>query len=178
MSLGRSQKGSQKRRATSLAVLIVLQALCAVFFVADVIGDVLNEDAGFLHLNLETLAALALCAGVVLMLIELRDMLRRMEVMDRGLQAARGEMSSLIEHHFTGWGLTVSEREVAMLVLKGFDNEAIAGIRGVATGTVRAQTAKIYAKAGVEGRAQLLSVFLDELLGKNAEPDHVTVDAR
>ena len=95
--------------------------------------------------------------------------------MDLGIRAARGDMASLISGFFDRWGLTPSEREVALLILKGFGNEAIAGLRGVAVGTVRAQSARIYAKAGVDGRAQLFSVFMEELLAdemasKPAEP--------
>ena len=37
-------------------------------------------------------------------------------------------------------------------------------MRGTAPGTVRAQCTSIYAKAGVDGRAQLFSVFMEELL--------------
>lgn len=158
----------QRRRIATLTLLIVVQALCALFFAVDVVGDFLSQEDGGLHLDLEALAAVALVAGVVLLLFELRDMLRRIEAMDRGLRAARGDMAELIERFFGRWGLTPSEREVAMLVLKGFDNDSIAGLRGVASGTVRAQTARVYAKAGVEGRAQLFSVFMEELL---AGPD-------
>lgn len=160
-----------RRRIAALSLLIVVQALCAVFFMADVVGDFLSAEDGGLHLDLEAMAALALCAGVALLLVELRDMLRRMDSMDRGLRAARGDMADLIERFFARWSLTPSEREVAMLVLKGFDNEAIAGMRGVAGGTVRAQTARIYAKAGVDGRAQLFSVFMEELLTDPGDRD-------
>lgn len=159
----------QESRIATLAAVILVQGLCAMFFVADVIGDAVDGTyGGGLHLDLETIAAAALCLGVGLMLIELRDMLRRIEVMDRGLRAARGDMAGLIERFFRRWGLTPSEREVALLILKGFDNASIAGLRGVASGTVRAQTARVYAKAGVEGRAQLFSVFMEELL---ADPE-------
>jgi len=34
---------------------------------------------------------------------------------------------------------------------------------------VRAQCAKIYAKAGVDGRSQLLSVFLEELFAQGMD---------
>lgn len=167
-TLSGARTGIQRRRIVTLTVLIVVQALCALFFVIDVASDFHERDDGGMHLELEALAALVLVAGVVLMLFELRDMLRRIEAMDRGLRAARGDMAELIDRFFGRWGLTPSEREVAMLVLKGFDNESIAGLRGVASGTVRAQTARVYAKAGVEGRAQLFSVFMEELL---AGPD-------
>lgn len=171
MRSGFFRRGAQERRAATLAVLIVLQALCAVFFLSDVVHDFLEHDAGGLHLNVESLAALALTAGVVLMMVELRDILRRMEKMDRGIKAARGDMSDLICCFFDNWGLTPSEREVALLILKGFDNDAIASLRGVASGTVRAQTTRIYAKADVDGRAQLFSIFMEELLA-TPQDDH------
>ena len=51
-----------------------------------------------------------------------------------------------------------------MLILKGFDNDTIAEFRGTAVGTIRAQSTRVYAKAGVDGRAQLFSILLEELL--------------
>jgi len=78
-------------------------------------------------------------------------------------------MAAVIEGFFDKWALTPSERDVALLVLKGIDNETIASLRGTAPGTVRAQCARIYQKADVDGRAQLFSVFLEELLA--VEPD-------
>ncbi|MDO5704990.1 MAG: cytochrome b/b6 domain-containing protein [Paracoccus sp. (in: a-proteobacteria)] len=70
--------------------------------------------------------------GIVLLMIELRELLRRTEAMDRGIRAARGEMDTLIDSFFTRWGLTPSERDAALLILKGFDNDAITGLRGTA----------------------------------------------
>jgi DNA-binding CsgD family transcriptional regulator len=83
---------------------------------------------------------------------------------------------TFIENFFERWTLTPSEREVALLVLKGFDNETIADLRDTAQGTVRAQDTKIYAKARVDGRAQLLSIFVEELLDGGVQPDHLDGD--
>ena len=63
-------------------------------------------------------------------------------------------------------GLTMAEREVGMLALKGIDLAEIARLRGSAQGTVRAQMTRIYAKAGVSGRAQFAAWFVEELLGE------------
>ncbi|AUH34832.1 helix-turn-helix transcriptional regulator [Paracoccus tegillarcae] len=166
MRYSTSLSNPAERRAATLAALIVVLALCAAFFIGDVIGDLRRDGVGW-HISLELFTTAALGTGVVLLMIELRDMLRRMDSLDRGIRAARGEMAKLIDSFFQGWGLTPSERDVGLLILKGFDNEAIAGLRGVAVGTVRAQSARIYAKAGVDGRAQLFSIFMEELL---AEP--------
>lgn len=157
-----------ERRAVTLAALIVVLVTCAVFFIYDVIGD-LREDGPGWHISLEMLTTGALCIGVVLMMVELREMLRRMDSLNRGIRAARGDMAGLIDQLFAGWGLTPSEREVAMLILKGFDNQSIADLRGVAVGTIRAQSTRIYAKAGVDGRAQFFSIFMEELLADPAD---------
>jgi len=41
---------------------------------------------------------------------------------------------------------------------------------------VRAQCAKIYAKAGVDGRSQLLSVFLEELFAQGMDGEIKTAE--
>jgi DNA-binding CsgD family transcriptional regulator len=113
---------------------------------------------------LELVAALALVAGVIFLSVELRRLLARVAMLDRHMRAARGEMAEVIDGFFTEWSLTPSERDVALMVLKGIDNDTIANLRGTAPGTVRAQCTAVYAKAGVDGRAQLFSVFMEELL--------------
>lgn len=157
---------ARDHRAGTLAAIIAVQALCAVFFLGDVITDALTGQGGpiEMHLGLEALAAMALIAGVLAMMLELRRVIDRMEAMDRGLRLARGEVATLVEGFFERWGLTPSERDVAMMILKGLDNDEIARLRGTAPGTVRAQSAKVYAKSGVEGRAQLFAFFMEELM--------------
>lgn len=154
-----------ERRAVTLAAIIVAQALCALFFVADVLLDLRAlGPRDSLHLAAETAAAVALSVGVIYLMVELRRLLTRMDSMETGLRAARGEMADVVAGFFDTWGLSAAERDVALLLLKGLDNETIAGLRGTAKGTVRAQTAAIYGKAGVDGRAQLISLLLEELL--------------
>lgn len=160
-----------RRRAYLLAALIVANVLCAFFFLVDVISDFesfTSEDAP--HLRVEAFAAAVLVLGTGFLMYELRRLLQRNAAMETGLRAARGEMGAVIDRFFAEWGLSAAERDVAMFLLKGLDNEAIARLRGTAAGTVRAQSASIYAKAGVDGRSQLMSVFLEELLGEGLPP--------
>ena len=70
----------------------------------------------------------------------------------------------MIETQFDDWRLTPAERDVGMLALKGLDVAEIASLRSAAQGTVRAQLTRIYAKAGVSGRAQFASWFVEDLL--------------
>ena len=153
-----------------LAAIILLQALSALFFVGDVIIDLYEGDhLDNIHLVLEGFAALTLTIGVLYLMSELRNLLNHMAAMELGLRAARGDMVKLIEDFFDQWRLTPSEREIALLVLKGINNSSIAQMRGTAQSTVRAQCTRIYAKADVDGRAQLLSVFMEELLHAEKE---------
>jgi DNA-binding CsgD family transcriptional regulator len=73
----------------------------------------------------------------------------------------------LLEQSFTQWSLTPAERDVAFFVLKGFSTTEIAGFRNTSEGTVKAQTNAIYRKAGVTGRGQLMSLFIDDLIADN-----------
>lgn len=155
----------QERRAATLAAVILAQGVSAAFFLADLATDLATGDhLDDLHMILEMIATLALIAGGLALMHELRALLVRMHEMQEGLRAARGEMSGVIGRFFDAWGLTPSERDVALLILKGLENKEIAAVRGAAPGTVRAQSARVYAKAGVSGRAQLFSVFMEELL--------------
>ncbi|RMF36335.1 MAG: LuxR family transcriptional regulator [Alphaproteobacteria bacterium] len=160
----------QRRRASLLVAIIVVQAICAIFFIGDLVGDFQDKATNDpLQLALETAATIALAAGVVYLSFELRDLLMRMKSMELGLRAARGEAQKMLGEFFEQWGLTPSERDVALFILKGLDNDAIAQMRGTAPSTVRVQAARVYAKAGVSGRAQLFSVFMDELLAGERE---------
>jgi len=84
--------------------------------------------------------------------------------LQRTADIARGAFGDLIAESFDAWGLTPSEREVAMLAIKGFTNAEIARITGKAEGTVKAQSNAVFRKAGVAGRVQLICHFTETLL--------------
>ncbi|MBO1925069.1 LuxR C-terminal-related transcriptional regulator [Thiomicrorhabdus sp. 6S3-12] len=76
----------------------------------------------------------------------------------------RGEFSKLIQHQLTEWQLTPSEKEVALLLLKGLSLEEIAQIRNTKEKTVRQQASNLYKKAAVSGRHELTAFFFEDLL--------------
>jgi DNA-binding CsgD family transcriptional regulator len=75
-------------------------------------------------------------------------------------QALAG-LGAAIDAQFTAWGLTPSEREVALLVLKGHGHKEIAVRTGRSERTVRQHAASAYGKAGLGGRAELAAFFLE-----------------
>jgi DNA-binding CsgD family transcriptional regulator len=126
------------------------------------------------HLVFEMLVALALALGVAFGVMVLRQTLEDMRAQDVALATARGALADVIAAQFTDWGLTPAERDVGFLALKGLDVAEIAEMRGAAAGTVRAQLTRIYAKAGVSGRAQFAAWFVEDLLGEGLDIDAAT----
>lgn len=151
------------RQVMLVAAIVVVQAVAAVFFVADALGDV-SEDGVTRHIAIETLIAVALLGGVVLGAWHTRVLLAQARRRERALAVASGALSEHIAERFHEWGLTAAESEVALFALKGCDAAEIARLRHASPGTVRAQLSRIYSKAEVDSRAALVSLFIDDLL--------------
>ena len=68
------------------------------------------------------------------------------------------------------------------MAIKGHSNAEIAGILEKAEGRVKAQCNAVFRKAGVSGRAQLLSAFVEDMLGEPllqpAEPEPTPAEQR
>jgi len=69
-----------------------------------------------------------------------------------------------IDQQLTKWKLTISEKEVAFLLLKGLSLKEIADVRKTTEKTARVQSMAVYAKAGISGRSELSAYFLEDLL--------------
>ena len=149
-------------------IVLVVQALCAIFFVSDIVFSVFGiyaqpiswQTREFLELGAAAGLILGVFVGAWLWVRTFRDQ-RRAEVR---LARAAGAFLDLMEERFTEWGLTPAEREVALFAIKGFSTTEIAELRQTSEGTVKAQTNALYRKAGVSGRPQLLSLFIDDLI--------------
>lgn len=151
-----------------LALVLLVQVLCAGFFVAQILISVLGLPIGpfswTFHELVELGAAFGLLLGVGLGAIALRSARARSEKAEQALRRARSAFRDVLDERFSDWDLTPAERDVALFAIKGFSTQDIAGLRGVSDGTIKAQTNAIYRKAGVTGRPQLLSLFIDELV--------------
>lgn len=173
-------------RNTALAALILLQLVCAGFFVYDILIALFRLPVPPISWQLyemfEIGAAAGLILGVLVGMLALRQSVAETARIRSRLRAAQGAFMELLEESFDEWGLTPAERDVALFAIKGLSTAEIAGIRNTSEGTVKAQTNAIYRKAGVNGRPQLLSLFIDELMdgglevetatGQSSTPDH------
>jgi DNA-binding CsgD family transcriptional regulator len=157
------------RNNAVVAVLVVgLQAIAAVYFLADAV----QESGGRLAL-VDFIVGGALLAGTLFGGAMVRRLLAEAERREAALALARGAIGDLIRQRFAAWGLSPSEAEVALFALKGCTIADIARMRGSASGTVRSQLSQVYAKAGVTGQPMLMSLFLDELVDAGDGPGKV-----
>jgi DNA-binding NarL/FixJ family response regulator len=65
---------------------------------------------------------------------------------------------------FDAWRLTPTERETALMLLKGHSHKRIGRLTGRSDRTVRQHAVALYRKAGLAGRSELSAFFLDDLL--------------
>ena len=158
-------------------------ALAAGAFLLLMALEVATEDepvplADLLVDALATALLVATATGVSLLAIRFDREREEKQVLVRDLEIARAEgrawresaqsyLSGLgeeIQKQFERWHLTPAEREVGLLMLKGFSHREIAGLRGTSEATVRHQAQAIYQKSGLPGRGAFGAYFLEDLL--------------
>lgn len=161
-----------------------MRLILAVALTSIVIGGtadlVMDEPATWLsfHVVFETL----MIAGALLMATTLwlawwrsahaaaalrMSLQRQSAERDRWRASARHALEGLghaIDAQFTEWRLTPTEREVALLLLKGHGHKQVAALTGRSERTVRQHAGVVYDKSGLSGRAELSAFFLQDLM--------------
>ena len=82
----------------------------------------------------------------------------------KSAESVLASFSSALERQFATWNLTPTEREVALLLLKGHGHKQIAAQTGRSERTVRQHAVSVYEKSGLGGRAELSAFFLEGLM--------------
>lgn len=176
------------RSPLGLVVLVLAQLVCLAVFSWDLLTSLLRIPVRPMAWELRELmdmgATLGLMAGFVLGAVTLWRVVRERNhaeaARDRAetqLRRASTAFRSLLDERFGEWELTPAERDVALFALKGLSLAEIAALRDTTEGTVKTQTNAIYRKAGVTGRPQFLSLFIEDLLlGAEATPSVMLQD--
>jgi len=160
--------------------LIVMFILAII--VAGNLGDVIydyREGASTAHLLMELSIAIVSSVLVVALTVgiwrqtrsnnQLKAELATLsevneQILPPALATARHELGLVLKEQFETWKLTLTEREVAMLLLKGLSFKEIASVRNTMEKTVRQQASSIYKKANVSGRHAFSAWFIEDLL--------------
>lgn len=147
------------------------------FFSYDLYID-LAENLPLRHLWHEVILFFIAIAGAVWQLILLLSKDKEMKVIQTELLATRdsykdwlyksknsaNEIRKMIDQQFSDWHLSVSEKDVALLLIKGLTMKEIAELRNTQEKTVRQQATTIYRKANLSGRQELAAFFLEDIL--------------
>lgn len=80
------------------------------------------------------------------------------------LHQGKNAFREVVEWQLNEWQLTPSEKEIALLLLKGLSVKEIADIRSVQEKTVRNQLSVVYEKSGLAGRHVFSAWFFEDLL--------------
>jgi DNA-binding CsgD family transcriptional regulator len=163
--------------------LTVLLATIAIFGAVDLVLD--RPDSLWSFHVLFEIAFVALCLGTVLFLwrgwagasrglaLSQQDLRDREADRDRWRARATRLLDGLgaeIEAQFDRWSLTPTEKEVALLLLKGLGHKEAAAVMKRSERTVRQHAVSVYKKSGLSGRAELAAFFLEDLLLPRSQP--------
>jgi DNA-binding CsgD family transcriptional regulator len=77
--------------------------------------------------------------------------------------ALRG-LGEAIDEQFDAWGLTPAEKDVALLLLKGYAHKEAASLTKRSERTIRQHAVSLYRKSGLAGRAELAAFFFEDIL--------------
>ena len=143
---------------------IITLILASVFFAYDIIADLLDGDEALFHIIIESAVFLAISMVLYRELHRLRRV--RAELSEEQARTARlsGELLAVMRDQFARWGLSPSESEIALLLIKGLSMKEIADARKVKEKTIRQQATAVYSKSGCAGRHELVAHFIEDLM--------------
>lgn len=148
--------------------ILAIQVVSAFFFISDILSSHVSIWTGPVSWEVRELfeigAAVGLAIGVGFGALSLWQVDRGRRRAEDKLRRASTAFMDLLTERFNEWRLTPAEADVALFAMKGLSTAEIAKLRMTSEGTVKAQTNAIYRKAGVTGRSQLLSLFIDDLM--------------
>jgi len=142
----------------------IILAAASLFFAYDIAADLTDGGESLLHVAVESLVFVAM---LLVLFAELRRVsrLKKAVLLERD-KAARlsGELLAVMRTEFAAWGLSTSESEVALLLIKGLSMREISEARDVKEKTIRQQATSVYAKSGCAGRHELVARFIEDLM--------------
>ena len=164
---------NQRERIVISLILLLVTLVVAI----DVVNDA-REGVVFWHIFTECIIAGLALVGVFYLLRgtftlqhRLKAEIDNFSAFKQEAEAWRAEsrkyvdgLAHAIDQQLTKWNLTVAEKEVAFLLLKGLSLKEVAEVRKTTEKTARVQSMAVYAKAGISGRSELSAFFLEDLL--------------
>ena len=164
---------------TKEGFFIVLLVFVTLLNVYDFYNDYQESEHSSIHLVVEALIFLLSPTGNSFLLHEIRTRQRETEQLRAQLSLTRADLQQMndkmrqasrqygevIQEQLATWDFTPSEKDVALLLLKGLSFDEIATVRDTKEKTVRQQATAIYRKSGLNGRHEFAAWFFEDFLG-------------
>jgi DNA-binding NarL/FixJ family response regulator len=169
--------------------LIAVILLVALPYTLDFFQEIQEKDHDFMDLVIEGGAMLTALLGIGLLIKEIHQRQSETEQLHSQLNLTRTDLintrhdlsalntqiaekvakasrqyGEVIQEQLTAWDFTPSEKEVALLLLKGLSFDEIASVRDTKEKTVRQQATAIYRKSGLTGRHEFAAWFFEDFL--------------
>lgn len=163
-----------KKLNNEYVLVLFLLSFVSILTAVDLFKD-FSEGNSLFHLLIEASVILTCLFSIVLFL---RKLIEEKHSLTASLDETREDLnywkkkssnlinglSFEIDNQFKNWHLSKSEKEIALLLIKGFSTKEIANIRKTSEKTVRVQTSSIYKKTKLANRNELSAFFLEDLL--------------
>lgn len=151
-----------KQSRNYLAVIVLL--IATIFFSWDIYYDLMIDKEGFPEVLIEGGIYIAVLVVLAIEVWRVIEMYSTASVSQSVILRLKGHLTQVISDEFDRWRLTPTEKEIALLLIKGLSMQQIADIRHVKAKSVRQQSTAIYTKAGVANRYELSAYFIEDLL--------------
>lgn len=165
-----------KKKPQKFYITVVIFAGFFLWMV-DATDDLLHGSSWY-HIALEGLILILACYGIIQILSRYFTASKMNIEMKNDLNTIRADLEKFkketahltrgfslkIDQQLEQWQMTVAEKEVAILLLKGLSIKEIADIRQTSEKTVSQQLSNIYAKSNLRSRSEFAAFFLEDLL--------------
>ncbi len=159
-----------------LMLIIMLFTVIAIN-TTDFLKDILHGDE-WLHISLEVITVFLSFWGIVMLVQQINNRTREISKLNKKIE--KGEKDLALSHtklkeigreysiylhkQFDDWNLTPSEKDVALILLKGLSFKEMAEVRNTKEKTIRQQASTIYRKSSVAGRHEFSAWFFEDML--------------
>lgn len=148
------------------ALILIIASL---FFIYDITIDLYHGTDSHTHIFVECAVFVGISIALYMEIRRVIHLLNTVAFEQGKVARLSGELFNVIKKDFDKWELTITEKEIALLIIRGLSMQEIGKLRGVKEKTIRQQATQIYAKSGYANRQELASHFIEDLISKVPE---------
>lgn len=150
--------------------ILSAQVIFTALFLFKIVADVFALPLWFVPWSvmevIEVTASIGMLLGVFSTFALVSQGQRRIQDVEMKVEAASGEFNNYLKSQFEEWGLSPTEKNITILVIKGFSNQEIADLRGTSESTVKSQMSSIFRKSNTSSRNQLVTWMLEDVIDR------------